>query len=243
MTDLLRLPRDQMHLDARFQGVPHSAMREPIDVEVAIELAVDPHQQVAVERRGHLQRIVVGEQQRAFLLHQVGAEQQCIADGQVGADVPDELFGARRIEIADVRSEEQHQRPRGAFGFARSLGEPGLVGRLVSDDAKVVQGGERPARELEGGGRHVNQMDVQQPAARPRGLDQRAELVAASRSELDDCGDPVKGPEDIAAVRGQQPRFGARDGVPRQPANRFEERRTEIVVEIARRQLPGVWSR
>ena len=43
---------------------------------VAAELPVDAHEQVAVERRGHAERIVVGEQQVALRLDEIGAEQQ-----------------------------------------------------------------------------------------------------------------------------------------------------------------------
>src|SRR3970040_2093425 len=62
-----------MHLDARLSGVPHGAVSEPLHREIRGELAVDPDEQIAVERRGHAQRIVVGQQQLAFGLDEVGA--------------------------------------------------------------------------------------------------------------------------------------------------------------------------
>ena len=52
-----------MHLDPRCRRVPDGAVRELVHVEVAVQLAIDPHEQVAIERRGHAERIVVGQQQ------------------------------------------------------------------------------------------------------------------------------------------------------------------------------------
>src|SRR5438093_3026051 len=49
--DALRGSRHQMHLDPRVRWVPHRAVREPIDVEIAAELAIDAHEKVAIERR------------------------------------------------------------------------------------------------------------------------------------------------------------------------------------------------
>ena len=60
-------------------GVPDGAVLEGVEIEVAAELAVDPHEQVLVERRGHAERIVVGEQQLALRLDEIRAEQQQIA--------------------------------------------------------------------------------------------------------------------------------------------------------------------
>ena len=58
---------DQVHLDRGCScGVPERAMREALEVECATKLVIDPPQQVAVERRGHLQRIVVREQKGPF---------------------------------------------------------------------------------------------------------------------------------------------------------------------------------
>ena len=72
--DVLPAAADQVHLDARLVGVPDGAVDEAVEVEVAAELAVDADEQVAVERRRHAERIVVGEQQIALRLHEIGAE-------------------------------------------------------------------------------------------------------------------------------------------------------------------------
>src|SRR4029453_6200443 len=50
--DVLATVAHEVHLDARALGVPDRPMRERIEIEVAIELAVEAHEQVAVESRG-----------------------------------------------------------------------------------------------------------------------------------------------------------------------------------------------
>jgi hypothetical protein len=60
---------DQMHLDAFAIAVVDRAMAEGIEVEVGIELAVDPGKQIEVESGGYSSRVVVGgkEDRRVFL--------------------------------------------------------------------------------------------------------------------------------------------------------------------------------
>ena len=58
-------------------------MVERVEVEVAAELAVDADQEVLVERRRDAERVVVGEQQLALRLDEVGAEQQQVAGSRV----------------------------------------------------------------------------------------------------------------------------------------------------------------
>ena len=100
-----------MHLDAGFLSVPDRAMREAVHVEIAAQFPVHPHEQVAIERGGHAQRVVVGQQQLGLRLHEIGAEQQRVAGSEDRADAAQKRVGARRIEVADVRSEEHHERP------------------------------------------------------------------------------------------------------------------------------------
>ena len=61
-------------------------MDEPVQLERAPELVVDPPQHVAVERGGHLQGIVIREQQVACRFGEVGPEQQGITGSQRVAD-------------------------------------------------------------------------------------------------------------------------------------------------------------
>ena len=82
-------------------------MPESIEIEIAAQLVVDPAKQIAVERRGDPQRIIVGEEQFAFGFHQIGAEQQRVARAQRPADAGEQIVRGLRREVADVRSEEQ----------------------------------------------------------------------------------------------------------------------------------------
>jgi hypothetical protein len=114
-------------------------MVERLEIEVAAELAVDPHQQIAVERGGHAERIVVGQLQRPFGLDEIGAEQQPVAGRQPAADRAQEFVGARRVEVADVRSEENREAAAGRARLGGELFETGLIRRLVQHNRDIVQ--------------------------------------------------------------------------------------------------------
>ena len=99
-----------MHFDARGVGVPHRAMREMLESEIGRQLAVCPHQQVAIERGGDAERIVVRKKQLGLWFHQIRAEQQPVAWRERAADSLEERIGVGRIEIADIRSQAEHHR-------------------------------------------------------------------------------------------------------------------------------------
>ena len=86
---LTRLRREalEVHFDPLHRRVPDRTMREGIEIERAAQLAIDADEQVAVERRRHAERIVVGQQQVALGLDEVRAEQQEVAGTERGADV------------------------------------------------------------------------------------------------------------------------------------------------------------
>ncbi len=100
-----------MHFDARFDRVPNRAVLECAEVEVGVELAIHADEQIAVEGGGHAERVVIRKQQVALRFQQVSAHQQRVVRPERAANRPQKLGGARRIEVADVRPEEQHQRP------------------------------------------------------------------------------------------------------------------------------------
>ena len=77
--DLLRCAADKMHLDAGFGRVPEGAMGEGIRIEVRAELAIEAHQNVPIEGRGDAGGIVVGGEERGFVLDEVDAEEQAVA--------------------------------------------------------------------------------------------------------------------------------------------------------------------
>ena len=89
------------------------AMDESVEVEVAAELVVDPAKQIAVERRGDLQRIVVGEEQIAFRFDQIGAEQQRVTRPQRLADARKQIAraaGRSKLPMFDPRNSTTSER-------------------------------------------------------------------------------------------------------------------------------------
>ena len=152
-------PRDQVHLDAAL-GVPHGPVVERGEVEVGQELGVDPREQVLVERGRDAHRIVVGQQQLLFRLDQIGSQQERISRPQRAADLAQELLGRRRIEVADVGTEEDHEHRALRRAVARRVPQALLVGRAVAHDGDVVEAPERAFGELQGVGRDVDEMDT-----------------------------------------------------------------------------------
>src|SRR3546814_19285246 len=68
--------RDEVHFDACVDIVPHRAVAEILDRYIAAELAIDPFEQIEVERRGHAGRILIGGFEHAAVLDPVDAGQQ-----------------------------------------------------------------------------------------------------------------------------------------------------------------------
>jgi hypothetical protein len=93
---------------------------EPCDVEVGAELAIDPHEQVEIERAGDALRIVVGAPEDVGRLHEVEAHERVIARAELRADVAQEGNRGGTFEVADTRSEEEDEARRGrALGRER----------------------------------------------------------------------------------------------------------------------------
>src|SRR5207249_867152 len=82
----------------------------------------------------------------------------------------------------------------------------------------------------------VDQVQIERPG--PRSLvEERLQLVAAAASELDDPRERVDRRQNVPPVSDQQSRLGPRDRVPGKATDCLEERRTELVVKITRREL------
>src|SRR6516165_8828736 len=116
-------------------------MGEGVDVEVGPEIPVRPQEEVAIECRRDAKGIVVGKQQIALTLDEIGADEQRIARGQRGPDVSEKSVRPRRIEVADVRAEKEREGAAGGqyprADLSADFGESGLVRRLVRHDSDV----------------------------------------------------------------------------------------------------------
>ena len=159
-------------------------MCESAQVEVGAELRIHAQQQVLVEGRGQPEGIVIGEQQLAFWLDQVGAEQQVIARPNCRAHEVKEGGCAGWVEVPDVGAEERQK--RWVWVISRQREQPVLVGGLMGGhmQVQVLDGGECPHRLPERGGGQVDQVRVHPADIRMR--QQRRELFAVPASEFDD---------------------------------------------------------
>ena len=110
----------EVHFDTRFVLVPASAMHEKTRPETRAQLAADAREDVAIEIRCYPGRIVVSGQQRVAILDVIYAQQQQIAGGQLGAQAAQQGSGLRRFEVADARSDVQHQAASAGVGISSS---------------------------------------------------------------------------------------------------------------------------
>src|SRR3954447_1734563 len=91
----------EKHLDAALAGVPPGAVRKPVEIEIATELAVDAREQVLVERRGHAERVVVGSDKIRLRLHKIDTDDEEGALPQKTPGAGEELARLVRREVAD----------------------------------------------------------------------------------------------------------------------------------------------
>jgi len=72
----------------------------------------------------------------------------------------------------------------------------------------------------------------------PKGFREESELLSAAASELDERDRILERGDHLRSEAGEKPALGARDAVPRQPADGLEERGAQSVVEVLRLDLP-----
>ena len=204
----------------------------------AAELAVDAREHVEVERGRHADRIVVGEQQPIDRLLEIGREQQPVARAP-GAAAPgagtrrprrgrncrscpprnstnsDWLGLAARSDRARGRSRySPRSRARGPRGCGRALAPPWRA---------------RCARCRSGSTRRAGATTA------PPGSSACSCALPLPSSAISTSG--VERRNDLGGVPLQQPLAGAREPVLGQQADRLEERRADLVVEVLGRQL------
>src|SRR6476646_11941500 len=124
--NVLQRQADQVHLHPRRVTIPHGAVRKSVQIEVGLQLGVEPQQEVLVEGGRQAQRIVIREQQLTLRLDQVRPEQQVIVRAKRPPDQAKKGGRAGRVEVADVRPQECYQ--RGAAIVGRQAEQPILVG-------------------------------------------------------------------------------------------------------------------
>ena len=82
-------------------------MRKTIEIEIAAELAVDPRQQVQVERGVHAGLVVVSAVEDCRVLLQIGADQHLAARAEQLCPVREKFDDLLWLKIADCRAREK----------------------------------------------------------------------------------------------------------------------------------------
>ena len=186
------------------------------------------------------ERIVVPEQQVALRLHEVRAEQQRGRPGGARARIcRSKRRRVLRIEVADVRAEEEHQLGARAPA-ARDRAQAGFVGGLVRRRRARRRSvpSVAPPRSSARADTSIR-CTAGGPARRPPHRPGSASFSPLPPPSSMNEAPRRRRPRSRARVAREQRRLAARDAVPRQTADRLEERRPERVVEPARRQPLG----
>src|SRR6266545_1318817 len=96
--------------------------------------------------------------QPALRLDEIRSEEEGISRTESAPDLREELVGGGRIEVSDVRPEEEDEHRSPASPGGRPP-QPLLVGRAMSHDRDVLEAAESSLGLLQGRGRDVDQMD------------------------------------------------------------------------------------
>ena len=153
---------DQMHLDPRQHVVPARLVAEGVERDVAVELAVDPLEQVEVELGGDAFRVVIGRDQPLDRLDPVHADQQpragaeqCRGNGAAGRS----RSAARNCRSSSRGRSRAWASPSISAGRSNGRGEVGFdridrrspgssrrqLGRaLARDNRRKCRSGHRP---------------------------------------------------------------------------------------------------
>ena len=95
-----------MHLNSPLAVVPARFVAEIGHVEITTQLAIDPLEQVEVERGGHSDGVVIRGEQLRHGLFQVGRKQKAITRSQLFANVAQKIFHHRALQVADGAAHE-----------------------------------------------------------------------------------------------------------------------------------------
>ena len=103
---VLLLQAHEVHLHSRGLLVPPRGVAKPVENEAAAELAVDAGEDVLVERRRDIGRVVVGGQHASGALSQVGPQQQPGRRVEGAAEAREKLQGLGVFVVPDRATDE-----------------------------------------------------------------------------------------------------------------------------------------
>ena len=161
-------------------------MREAIEVEIGVQVPVEPYEQVLVERGGDAERVVVGGHQLRLWLHEVCAKHQPVAGPQRRPDRLEKRHGRRRGEVADVRAKKRHHHDAVGRTNRGDTSEPILVGGLVPPNRQVGKSRQGACREIECGRRDVDQLHPEIGHRACERLDQQRQFLSTAATEHDE---------------------------------------------------------
>src|SRR5579864_6373299 len=110
--------RAQMHFDTPFVRIVPGFMCKRAQIEVALQLPIDPPQQVEIERRGYTRWIIVSFEHRSDRFHQIVPDEQSVTLAQPCPYLRQKIATTARIKVSDRAAKKQDQDRR---SVARNL--------------------------------------------------------------------------------------------------------------------------
>src|SRR3954462_12507191 len=104
---LLPLVAGEMHLDTLALAIVEGVMLEAVEIEFPVNLAVNPYQEVEIERLRHAGGIVIGRVENTAVLLQIGADDQRRAAAKDLCRIAQESSRLVRLKVADRRAGEK----------------------------------------------------------------------------------------------------------------------------------------
>ena len=136
---MLLTPTLQVHFHPRPRGIEKRTVDKCVGIDIAIKLAVDPVQQIAVEPRGEPGGVVVGGIEDGWVLDQVNAQDKAVARPQQAACLAQKRHCFIRRHIADGGPWKKR------YSFPRCLGQQAGVKRRGEIGAQPTDGQVRPS--------------------------------------------------------------------------------------------------
>ena len=225
---------DEVHFDPPLGGVVEGPVGELLDVEVGAQFAIDPHQDVAVERGRDAPSVVVGGLDHARVLPQIDAEQESAAASTQPRRLSQQGERCLRREVAERRAGEvdhpsggslpargQAQRPREVGAQRQHLDVRVFLAQRPGRAAQVL------ARDVDG---HVTGRVAQLVEEAPG-------LEAAATAILDEQATRPQQPGHLRRVPLHDAKLGARRVILLQLRDLLEQGRADLVVEVLARQF------
>ena len=100
----------EAHLDAGVVSIVDGVVLEGVELEVRVELAIEPGEEVQIECGSNAAAVVIGGVQHGCVLADVDAEQECAAAHAL-SQRGEQLRRANAREVTDRRARKKHERP------------------------------------------------------------------------------------------------------------------------------------